>query len=121
MASLIVFPAIDLKGGQVVRLAEGDMDRATVYGDNPAAQAKIFQQAGAEWLHVVDLDGAFAGESVNGAAVAGILETFGGKVQLGGGIRTAGSIERWTLRSFWVGMWARPPRAATRSMTAWAS
>lgn len=95
MASLIVFPAIDLKGGQVVRLAEGDMDRATVYGDNPAAQAGIFAQAGAEWLHVVDLDGAFAGESVNGAAVASILEAFPGKVQLGGGIRNRESIDRW--------------------------
>jgi len=95
MAPLILFPAIDLKGGQVVRLAEGDMDRATIYGDDPAAQAEIFAQAGAEWLHVVDLDGAFAGESVNGAAVAGILERFGGKVQLGGGIRNRDSIERW--------------------------
>ncbi|WP_404334577.1 1-(5-phosphoribosyl)-5-[(5-phosphoribosylamino)methylideneamino]imidazole-4-carboxamide isomerase [Sphingomonas sp. MMS12-HWE2-04] len=92
---LIVFPAIDLKAGQVVRLAEGDMDRATIYGDDPAAQAEIFQRAGAEWLHVVDLDGAFAGESVNGAAVAGIVERFGGKVQLGGGIRNRESIERW--------------------------
>lgn len=95
MASLIVFPAIDLKAGQVVRLAEGDMDRATIYGDDPAAQAEAFALAGAEWLHVVDLDGAFAGESINGAAVAGILARFGGKIQLGGGIRTAESIERW--------------------------
>jgi len=92
---LIIFPAIDLKGGQVVRLAEGDMDRATVYGDNPAAQAEIFAQAGAEWLHVVDLDGAFAGESVNGGAVASILESFGGHIQLGGGIRNRESIDRW--------------------------
>ncbi|UYY58271.1 1-(5-phosphoribosyl)-5-[(5-phosphoribosylamino)methylideneamino]imidazole-4-carboxamide isomerase [Sphingomonas sp. S2-65] len=92
---LIIFPAIDLKGGQVVRLAEGDMDRATVYGDDPAAQAQAFAQAGAEWLHMVDLDGAFAGESVNGAAVAAVLERFGGKVQLGGGIRSRESIERW--------------------------
>lgn len=94
-SGLIVFPAIDLKGGQVVRLAEGDMDRATVYGDDPAAQAELFAQAGAEWLHVVDLDGAFAGESVNGAAVAAILGRFGGKVQLGGGIRNRDSVERW--------------------------
>ena len=92
---LIVFPAIDLKAGQVVRLAEGDMDRATISGDDPAAQAEAFALAGAEWLHVVDLDGAFAGESVNGAAVAGILARFGGKIQLGGGIRTMESIERW--------------------------
>lgn len=93
--SLIIFPAIDLKAGQVVRLAEGDMSRATVYGDDPAAQAERFAQAGAEWLHVVDLDGAFAGESVNGTAVAGILSRFPGKVQLGGGIRNRDSIARW--------------------------
>ena len=95
MAPLIIFPAIDLKGGQVVRLAEGDMDRATVYGDDPAAQARAFADAGASHLHVVDLDGAFAGESVNGAAVGGILKAFPGKVQLGGGIRNRESIERW--------------------------
>lgn len=92
---LKIFPAIDLKGGQVVRLAEGDMARATVYGDNPAAQAESFAQAGAEWLHVVDLDGAFAGESVNGAAVSAILQGVHGKVQLGGGIRSRESVERW--------------------------
>ena len=94
-SGLIIFPAIDLKGGQVVRLAEGDMDRATVYGDDPAAQARAFADAGASHLHVVDLDGAFAGESVNGAAVGGILQAFPGKVQLGGGIRNRESIERW--------------------------
>jgi phosphoribosylformimino-5-aminoimidazole carboxamide ribotide isomerase len=93
--SLIVFPAIDLKGGQVVRLAEGDMDRATVYGDDPAAQAMLFSEAGAEHLHVVDLDGAFAGQSVNGEAVKAIVERFPGHVQLGGGIRDRTAIERW--------------------------
>ncbi len=93
--SLIVFPAIDLKGGQVVRLAEGDMDRATVYGDDPAAQAMIFAEQGAEYLHVVDLDGAFAGASVNGEAVKSIVERFPGHVQLGGGIRDRAAIERW--------------------------
>ena len=93
--TLIVFPAIDLKGGQVVRLAEGDMDRATIYGDDPAAQAMLFAEQGAGYLHVVDLDGAFAGSSVNGDAVASILERFPGHVQLGGGIRTRESIERW--------------------------
>jgi len=93
--TLIVFPAIDLKAGQVVRLAEGDMDRATIYGDDPAAQAMIFADQGAEYLHVVDLDGAFAGASVNGEAVASIVERFPGHVQLGGGIRTRESIERW--------------------------
>ena len=93
--TLIVFPAIDLKGGQVVRLAEGDMDRATVYGDDPAAQAMLFADQGAEFLHVVDLDGAFAGDSVNGEAVAAIVERFPGHVQLGGGIRNREAIERW--------------------------
>lgn len=92
---LIVFPAIDLKGGQVVRLAEGDMGRATVYGDDPAAQAMIFAGQGAGHLHVVDLDGAFAGDSVNGEAVKAIVTRFPGHVQLGGGIRTRASIERW--------------------------
>jgi len=92
---VIVFPAIDLKAGQVVRLAEGDMTRATVYGENPAAQAEAFASAGATHLHVVDLDGAFAGESINGGAVAAILARFPGKVQLGGGIRNRASVERW--------------------------
>jgi phosphoribosylformimino-5-aminoimidazole carboxamide ribotide isomerase len=93
--SLIVFPAIDLKGGQVVRLAEGDMDRATVYGDDPAAQAMLFAEAGAQYLHMVDLDGAFAGEAVNADAVEAVVKAFPGHVQLGGGIRTRESIERW--------------------------
>ena len=93
--SLIVFPAIDLKNGQVVRLAEGDMDRATVYGDDPAAQAMLFAGAGAQHLHVVDLDGAFAGQSVNGEAVRAIVARFPGHVQLGGGIRSRDSVERW--------------------------
>lgn len=93
--SLIVFPAIDLKAGQVVRLAEGDMDRATVYGDDPAAQAMLFAQAGAQHLHVVDLDGAFAGQAVNAAAVESIVAAFPGHVQLGGGIRDRAAVERW--------------------------
>ncbi len=93
--SLIVFPAIDLKGGQIVRLAEGDMDRATIYGDDPAAQALKFAEAGADHLHVVDLDGAFAGRSVNGAAVEAIVKAFPGKVQVGGGIRDRDGIDRW--------------------------
>ncbi len=93
--SLIVFPAIDLKGGQVVRLAEGDMDRVTVYGDDPAAQAMIFADAGAQYLHMVDLDGAFAGESRNADAVEAVVKAFPGHVQLGGGIRNRASIERW--------------------------
>ncbi len=93
--SIIVFPAIDLKGGQVVRLAEGDMDRATVYGDDPAAQATLFAEAGAQHLHVVDLDGSFAGKAVNGEAVESIVKTFPGHVQLGGGIRNRESVEHW--------------------------
>ncbi|MBC7986311.1 MAG: 1-(5-phosphoribosyl)-5-((5-phosphoribosylamino)methylideneamino)imidazole-4-carboxamide isomerase, partial [Sphingomonadaceae bacterium] len=93
--SIIVFPAIDLKQGAVVRLAEGDMDRATVYGDDPAAQARAFAEAGASHLHVVDLDGAFAGEARNAEAVVAIVEAFPGHVQLGGGIRDRAAIERW--------------------------
>jgi phosphoribosylformimino-5-aminoimidazole carboxamide ribotide isomerase len=93
--TLIVFPAIDLKAGQVVRLAEGDMDRATIYGDDPAAQAVLFAEQGAEYLHVVDLDGAFAGKAVNASAVERIVAAFPGHVQLGGGIRDRAGIERW--------------------------
>ncbi|QUL39278.1 1-(5-phosphoribosyl)-5-[(5-phosphoribosylamino)methylideneamino]imidazole-4-carboxamide isomerase [Erythrobacter sp. JK5] len=92
---MIVFPAIDLKGGDVVRLAEGDMDRATIYGDDPAAQAMLFADAGAEHLHVVDLDGSFAGEGRNIEAVKAIVERFPGHVQLGGGIRDARAVEGW--------------------------
>ncbi|MGN6689758.1 MAG: HisA/HisF-related TIM barrel protein, partial [Sphingopyxis sp.] len=95
MAALTIFPAIDLKGGQVVRLAEGDMARATVYGDDPAAQARLFADAGASHLHVVDLDGAFAGASVNGTAVESIVAAFPGKVQVGGGIRDRAGVDRW--------------------------
>ena len=94
---MIVFPAIDLKGGQVVRLAEGDMDRATVYGDDPAAQARLFADAGAEHLHVVDLDGSFAGSAQNREAAEAIVRAFPGKVQLGGGIRTPASTMGMTL------------------------
>ena len=92
---MIIFPAIDLKGGQVVRLAEGDMDRATVYGDDPAAQAVLFAESGAQFLHVVDLDGSFAGRAENRGAVEAILEAFPGHVQLGGGIRDATAVEGW--------------------------
>jgi phosphoribosylformimino-5-aminoimidazole carboxamide ribotide isomerase len=96
--SLIVFPAIDLKAGQVVRLAEGDMDRATIYGDDPAAQARAFAAQGATHLHVVDLDGAFAGAARNASAVAAIIAAFPGKVQLGGGIRDRAAIDAWLAR-----------------------
>ncbi|MGB7654190.1 MAG: 1-(5-phosphoribosyl)-5-[(5-phosphoribosylamino)methylideneamino]imidazole-4-carboxamide isomerase [Novosphingobium sp.] len=92
---MIVFPAIDLKGGQVVRLAEGDMARATVYGDNPAAQAMLFAEAGAEFLHVVDLDGSFSGRAENRDAMDAIIEVFPGHIQLGGGIRDARAVEGW--------------------------
>ncbi|MXO51533.1 1-(5-phosphoribosyl)-5-[(5-phosphoribosylamino)methylideneamino]imidazole-4-carboxamide isomerase [Erythrobacter gaetbuli] len=92
---MIVFPAIDLKAGQVVRLAEGDMDRATVYGDNPAAQATLFADAGAQHLHVVDLDGSFAGSAQNREAVENIVAAFPGHVQLGGGIRRREDVEGW--------------------------
>ena len=92
---MIVFPAIDLKAGQVVRLAEGDMARATVYGDDPAAQALKFAEAGSQYLHVVDLDGSFAGRAENREAVEGIVAAFPGHVQLGGGIRTREAIEGW--------------------------
>ena len=92
---MIVFPAIDLKGGQVVRLAEGDMDRATVYGDDPAAQALIFAEAGAGHLHVVDLDGSFAGSAQNREAVEAIVAAFPGYIQLGGGIRKRADVEGW--------------------------
>ena len=93
--TLIIFPAIDLKAGQVVRLAEGDMARATVYGEDPAHQATLFAGQGAEYLHVVDLDGAFAGASVNGDAVRAIVAAFPGHVQLGGGIRTPANVAGW--------------------------
>jgi phosphoribosylformimino-5-aminoimidazole carboxamide ribotide isomerase len=95
---ITIYPAIDLKSGQVVRLAEGDMARATIYNDDPVAQANVFHEAGADHLHVVDLDGAFAGTSVNGDVVAEIVAGFPGKVQVGGGIRTRASIDRWIER-----------------------
>ena len=92
---MIVFPAIDLKSGQVVRLSEGEMDSATVYADDPAAQATAFAEQGAEYLHVVDLDGAFAGKPENAEAVEAIIAAFPGHVQLGGGIRNAETVTRW--------------------------
>lgn len=95
---MILFPAIDLKDGQCVRLKLGDMDQATVYNTDPAAQAKAFEDQGFEWLHVVDLNGAFAGESVNGAAVDAILKATKNPVQLGGGIRSLEHIDYWLQR-----------------------
>jgi phosphoribosylformimino-5-aminoimidazole carboxamide ribotide isomerase len=95
---VILFPAIDLKGGQCVRLLKGDMRSATVFNEDPAAQARTFEAQGFRWLHVVDLDGAIAGRPVNAAAVESILRAVAIPVQLGGGIRDAGSIERWLER-----------------------
>ncbi|EFL89714.1 1-(5-phosphoribosyl)-5-[(5-phosphoribosylamino)methylideneamino]imidazole-4-carboxamide isomerase [Ahrensia sp. R2A130] len=96
--SMILYPAIDLKGGECVRLKLGDMAQATVYNTDPGAQAKAFEDQGFKWLHVVDLDGAFAGEAVNGAAVDAIIAATKNPVQLGGGIRTLAHIESWLDR-----------------------
>jgi phosphoribosylformimino-5-aminoimidazole carboxamide ribotide isomerase len=92
---VILYPAIDLKDGRCVRLVRGDMDQATVFNDSPADQACRFAEAGAAWLHVVDLNGAFEGKPVNAKAVEGILGAFGNPVQLGGGIRNMQTIETW--------------------------
>ena len=92
---MILFPAIDLKDGVCVRLAEGDMARATTFNTDPGAQARAFAKAGFEWLHVVDLNGAFAGRSVNGSAVEAILDAVDLPVQLGGGVRDIAAIEAW--------------------------
>ena len=92
---MILFPAIDLKDGLAVRLEQGDMARATVFNRDPAAQAHAFETQGFEYLHVVDLDGAFAGKPMNAAAVERILETVGLCVQLGGGIRDMATVEGW--------------------------
>jgi len=95
---VILYPAIDLKGGRVVRLLRGDMDKATVFNDDPADQARKFAAAGASWIHVVDLDGAFAGKPKNAVAVEAILKAVQAKIQLGGGIRDRVSINAWLDR-----------------------
>ncbi len=95
---MILYPAIDLKQGRCVRLVRGDMAQATVFNDDPAAQARAFRDAGAAWLHIVDLDGAFAGKPVNGAAVEAIVDAVDIPVQLGGGIRDFATIESWLAR-----------------------
>ena len=92
---MILYPAIDLKDGQCVRLLHGEMDKATVFGDDPAAQAATFEAAGCDWLHLVDLNGAFAGAPVNAAAVEAILARVTVPCQLGGGIRDMATIEAW--------------------------
>ena len=95
---MILYPAIDLKDGACVRLLRGDMAAATVFGTDPAAQAAAFQDAGCDWLHLVDLNGAFAGQPVNAAAVEAILARITVPAQLGGGIRDMATIERWLDR-----------------------
>ena len=95
---MILYPAIDLKDGQCVRLLRGDMAAATVFGNDPAAQAEKFQAAGCAWLHLVDLNGAFAGTPVNAAAVEAILAAVKVPCQLGGGIRDMQTIEMWLTR-----------------------
>ncbi|MBM3519168.1 MAG: 1-(5-phosphoribosyl)-5-((5-phosphoribosylamino)methylideneamino)imidazole-4-carboxamide isomerase, partial [Alphaproteobacteria bacterium] len=92
---MILYPAIDLKNGECVRLKLGDMDQATVFNDDPAAQARQFEAQGFQWLHVVDLDGAFAGKPANAAAVTAILRAVTLPIQLGGGIRTMAQVEEW--------------------------
>ncbi len=92
---MILYPAIDLKDGQCVRLVRGEMDQATVFSDSPADQALAFQNAGCEWLHLVDLNGAFAGEPVNASAVKAILAATNVPAQLGGGIRDMATISGW--------------------------
>jgi len=92
---MIIFPAIDLKDGRCVRLKQGDMTQATIFNDDPAAQARAFEQAGFEWLHLVDLNGAFAGRSVNTPAIRAILSAIRIPVQLGGGIRDRAGIDSW--------------------------
>lgn len=97
---MILYPAIDLKDGACVRLLRGDMAAATVFNADPVAQATLFADAGAEWIHVVDLDGAFSGRSQNGAAVSEIIRAVGGRVrlQLGGGIRSVAQVSSWLAR-----------------------
>ena len=95
---MILLPAIDLKDGRCVRLLRGDMASATVFGEDPAAQARSFVAAGCRWLHLVDLDGAFAGRPANAAAVEAILQTVDVPCQLGGGIRDMATVERWLER-----------------------
>jgi len=92
---VILYSAIDLKGGACVRLVRGEMASATIFNTDPAAQARHFAETGFSWLHVVDLDGAFAGQSVNGAAVRSIRHSVDLKIQLGGGIRDRAAIDNW--------------------------
>ncbi len=95
---MILYPAIDLKDGQCVRLRLGDMEQSTVFNEDPAGQAQDFAEAGCEWLHLVDLNGAFAGKPVNAEVVEGILAAVDVPVQLGGGIRDMATIDAWLER-----------------------
>jgi phosphoribosylformimino-5-aminoimidazole carboxamide ribotide isomerase len=95
VAPVILFPAIDLKEGRCVRLVQGDMDQATIFNDDPADQAKQFEDQGFEWLHIVDLDGAFAGKPMNSDAIRAITGKITIPIQLGGGIRTMKTVENW--------------------------
>lgn len=95
---MILFPAIDLKDGQCVRLKQGAMDQATIFNDDPAAQARAFEDQGFKYLHIVDLNGAFEGRPVNGAAVDAILDAVSIPVQLGGGIRDMDTIAMWLAK-----------------------
>ena len=114
---MILFPAIDLKDGACVRLQQGDMARATVFSRDPAAQARVFEAQGFEYLHVVDLNGAFAGKPVNAAAVEQILRAVSIPVQLGGGIRDLATIEAWLTK----GIRRRKPSSAPRVRKDWGS
>lgn len=97
-APFTLYPAIDLKGGRCVRLLQGRMDQATVYNEDPVAQARAFAAAGFDWLHIVDLDGAFSGQSENAAAIEAILGAAALKAQLGGGVRSMAAVEAWLGR-----------------------
>ncbi len=117
---MILFPAIDLKEGQCVRLAQGDMTRATVFNDDPAKQARAFERQGFEYLHVVDLDGAFAGAPRNASAVEAILAALKIPVQLGGGIREMRTIALtlvWPVDNEWTSRTTpRPRMTASRTV-----
>ena len=127
---MILYPAIDLKDGNAVRLLRGDMDKSTVFNTDPAAQAREFVDAGCEWLHLVDLNGAFEGEPVNAAPVEAILSQCKVPAQLGGGIRDMATIENWLnkgLQRVILGtvavetlIWCVRPRAHFRGMWPWA-
>ena len=95
LSNFIIYPAIDLKDGKCVRLIQGDIKKKTVYNDDPVDQAKHFENSGFEWIHIVDLDGAFAGKSQNGKLIKAIIENTNLPIQLGGGIRDLQAISKW--------------------------